>query len=87
LNAKLESGERKWLLERVDDAAVVQLYADGFGKLALRERTLLWHLCQASLAGRDVYLDQRYRHNLQQKNRAMPLCDTCDYMAEPTDWD
>jgi dipeptidyl-peptidase-3 len=60
----LETGERKWLLERVDDAAVVQLYADGFGKLPLREKTLLWHLCQASLAGRDIYLDQRYRHAL-----------------------
>lgn len=64
MRGTLETNDRKWLLERVDDAAVVQLYADGFGKLPLRERTLLWHLCQASLAGRDVYLDQRYRHGL-----------------------
>jgi hypothetical protein len=28
-----------------------------------------------------------YRHNLQQKNRAMPLCSTCDYQAPPTDWE
>ena len=31
------SVERKYLLERVDDAAVVQLYADGFQALPLRE--------------------------------------------------
>src|SRR5215470_10532362 len=61
----MTSDDRRWLLERVDDAAIVQLYADGFEKLPLRERTLLWHLCQASLAGRDVYLDQRYRHALE----------------------
>lgn len=61
----MTNDERKWLLERVDDAAVVQLYADGFSKLALRERTLMWHLCQAALAGRDVYLDQRYRHAIE----------------------
>jgi hypothetical protein len=30
---------------------------------------------------------QAYRHNLQRRNRAMPLCATCDYKAEPTSWD
>jgi len=56
--------DRKYLIERVDDAAVVQLYADGFDALPLREKTLIWHLYQAALAGRDIYYDQRYEHNL-----------------------
>jgi hypothetical protein len=30
---------------------------------------------------------QAYRANLQRQNRAMPLCATCDYKVEPTDWD
>ena len=60
--------DRKYLLERVDDAAVVQLYADGFEKLALREKTLVWHLYQAALAGRDIFYDQRYAHNLEMRN-------------------
>src|SRR5215467_1871199 len=46
--------DRKYLLERVDDAAVVQLYADGFSELPLKEKTLVWHLYQAALAGRDM---------------------------------
>ena len=50
--------ERKYLLERVEDASVVQLYADGFEKLALKEKTLIWHLYQAAIAGRDIYYDQ-----------------------------
>ena len=59
--------DRKYLLERVDDAAVVQLYADGFDKLSLREKTLIWHLYQAALAGRDIFYDQRYAHNLEMR--------------------
>lgn len=59
------SVDRPYLLERVDDAAVVQLYADGFERLPLREKTLIWHLYQAALAGRDIYYDQRYVHNLE----------------------
>ena len=51
---------RKYLLERVDDAAVVQLYADGFKDLPLDQKTLIWHLYQAAIAGRDIYYDQRY---------------------------
>ena len=60
--------DRKYLLERVDDAAVVQLYADGFEELALREKTLIWHLYQAALAGRDIFYDQRYAHNLEMRD-------------------
>lgn len=53
-------GGRKYLLERVDDAAVVQLYADAFRELPLQQKLLTWHLSQASIAGRDVYYNQRY---------------------------
>jgi hypothetical protein len=37
-------GPRLFLLERIGEAAVVQLYADGFAKLAVRDRILCWHL-------------------------------------------
>ena len=65
--AAQEDGERRYLLERIDDAAVVQLYADGFEALSLRDKTLIWHLYQAALAGRDIYYDQRYEHNLEMR--------------------
>jgi len=58
------AGDRKYLLERIDDAAVVQLYADGFKDLPLREKTLVWHLYQAAIAGRDIYYDQRHAQAL-----------------------
>ncbi len=55
---------RPYLLERVDEAAVVQLYADGFDDLPTDQKILIYHLYEAALAGRDIYYDQRYAHNL-----------------------
>jgi dipeptidyl-peptidase-3 len=60
--------ERRYLLERVGDAAVVQLYADGFANLSLGEKRLVWHLYQAAIAGRDIFYDQRYVHNLAMRD-------------------
>jgi dipeptidyl-peptidase III len=58
---------RPYLLERVEDAAVVQLYADGFEALPLDQKVLIYHLYEAALAGRDIFYDQRYRHNLEMR--------------------
>jgi dipeptidyl-peptidase-3 len=57
--------ERRYVIEHVDDVAVVQLYADGFAALAARDKILIWHLYLAAIAGRDIYYDQRYVHNLE----------------------
>ena len=59
---------RTYLLERVDEAAVVQLYADGFEALPVHQRILIWHLYQAAIAGRDIFYDQRYAHNLDMRD-------------------
>src|SRR5438128_1816298 len=55
-------GERKYLLERVDDAAAVQVYADGFKDLPLEQKVLTWHLYEAAIAGRDIYYQQRHSY-------------------------
>lgn len=70
-----------------------QMYVNYRGEAVLccndwRFEVIMGDTAQATLA--EIWMNdkyQRYRHNLQQKNRAMPLCDTCDYMAEPTDWE
>jgi dipeptidyl-peptidase-3 len=63
-----QSTDRPYRLEQIDEAAVVQLYADGFAELGRNDRILVWHLYQAALAGRDIYYDQRYRHNLAMRD-------------------
>jgi dipeptidyl-peptidase-3 len=59
--------DRKYLLERVDDAAVAQIYADGFQSLPLKEKILIWHLYQAAIAGRDIFYDQKHRDALEMR--------------------
>ena len=68
VQAPSEASERKYLLERVDDAAVVQLYADGFPSLPLREKTLIFHLYRAAIAGRDIFYDQRHAQHLDMRD-------------------
>ena len=58
---------RKYLLEQIDDASVIQLYADQFAALPLREKTLVWHLSRAALAGRDIFYDQKHRNALEMR--------------------
>jgi dipeptidyl-peptidase-3 len=65
--APTATAERRYLLEQVDDAAVVQLYADGFSSMPLREKTLIYHLYQAALAGRDIFIDQKHRNSLEMR--------------------
>src|SRR5215831_9431898 len=60
--------DRTYLLERVGEAAVVQVYADGFRALPLREKTLVWHLYLAALAGRDIFYDQKHANNLEMRD-------------------
>jgi dipeptidyl-peptidase-3 len=67
------AADRKYLLERVDDAAVVQLYADGFQSLPLKQKTLIWHLYQAALAGRDIFIDQKHRDALHMREILEPI--------------
>jgi dipeptidyl-peptidase-3 len=63
-----QSTDRPYRLEQIDEAAVVQLYADGFAALSREEKALVWHLYLAARAGRDIYYDQRYRHNLAMRD-------------------
>jgi dipeptidyl-peptidase-3 len=62
------SDTRQYLLERIDDAAVIQIYADGFNTLPLRDKILVWHLYLAALAGRDIFYDQRHALNLEMRD-------------------
>lgn len=62
------STERRYELERVDTTAIVQLYADGFASLSLRDKLLAYHLTCAAIAGRDIYLDQRFALALPLRN-------------------
>ncbi|MFN0205026.1 MAG: dipeptidyl-peptidase 3 family protein [Planctomycetota bacterium] len=62
---EIHNKSRRWALERAGEANVVQLYADGFDKLSVRDKILCYHLYRAAVAGRDIYIDQKYKHSLE----------------------
>jgi len=52
--------ERQYVLERVGQARVVQLYADGFDQLSPKEKIFSYYLYLAAIAGRDIAIDQHH---------------------------
>lgn len=61
-------GDRKYFLEKVRNVLVVQVYADEFEGLSLKQKTLAWHLYRSAIAGRDIYYDQSHKHALKIRN-------------------
>lgn len=60
-----QEAERKYTLERVGPARVVQLYADGFEQLSTKEKIFVYYLYQAAIAGRDISIDQHHPSSLE----------------------
>ena len=50
--------------ERFADIQMLRYQVPGFDELTLRQKTLIYHLSQASLLGRDILWDQNGRFNL-----------------------
>lgn len=62
--------ERQYTIEKIQmgdvgPVRIVQLYADGFEKLSLKEKVFIYYLAQAAIAARDIAIDQRHRHALE----------------------
>jgi dipeptidyl-peptidase-3 len=60
--------ERPYLLEKVEDVGIVQLYADGFERLTVKDKLLCWHLAEAAIVGRDIFLQQKCSEGLAIRN-------------------
>ena len=50
--------------DRFADIQVLRYELPGFGELTLRQKQLAYYLYQAGLSGRDIFYDQKYKHNL-----------------------
>lgn len=50
--------------DRFADIQVLRYQVPGFDHLSLRQKTLAYYLYEAGLSGRDIFWDQKYRHNL-----------------------
>jgi len=55
----------EYVVDQFADLRVLRYQVPGFEELTLKEKTLVYYLTQAGLAGRDIMWDQNYRHNLK----------------------
>lgn len=54
-----------YIVEQFADLQLLRYRVDGFEKLSLKQKKLIYFLSQAALEGRDILFDQNGKHNLQ----------------------
>jgi dipeptidyl-peptidase-3 len=63
-NEKKQPMENEWVVDRFADLEVLRYKVNGFDKLSLKQKELVYYLTQAGLAGRDIAWDQNFKYNL-----------------------
>ena len=61
---RIESNEFSYSDEKFADIQLLRYRVEGFESLSLRQKTLIYHLSEAALAGRDILYDQNGARNL-----------------------
>jgi dipeptidyl-peptidase-3 len=56
--------EFRFMLEQFADLKIMRYRLDGFNKLTLNQKLLVYYLYEAALCGRDITWDQNFKHNL-----------------------
>lgn len=62
---QMEQGKPSNLVDRFADVQVLRFDVNGWNKLSLQQKKLVYYLSQAGLAGRDINYDQNNRFNLE----------------------
>ncbi|MBF0945199.1 MAG: dihydrofolate reductase [Alloprevotella sp.] len=65
LSATAQTNDFKYTNEQFADIQMLRYKVEGFEQLSLRQKTLIYHLSEAALAGRDILFDQNGRYNLR----------------------
>src|SRR5207248_3322025 len=63
-HSAVENDDFKVIADRFADIQVLRYRASGFDQLTLQQKKLAYFLAEAGLAGRDIFYDQKYKHNL-----------------------
>ncbi len=59
-----ENDDFNYFVEQFDDIRVLKYKLPAFEELTLKQKEYIYYLSQAALAGRDIFWDQNFRHNL-----------------------
>lgn len=74
-------------LLRFADIEILRYEVPGFGDLPLERKLLIYHLSEASLAGRDIIFDQNGRYNLRIRHIAEQIYQHYSGERSASDWE
>ena len=90
--AKEEAAEVKteapfvWNPENFADKKIIRYQIQGFEKLTLQQKKLVYYLTQAGYSGRDIIWDQMYRHNLPIRHALEKILESYQGDKNAADW-
>jgi len=76
----------KVLLDTFADLQILQYELPGWDKLDLRQKTFIYYLSEAALAGRDIIYDQHCKHNLAVRKTLEGIFGTYKGDKTTADW-
>lgn len=75
-----------WKTEQFADLKIVRYKINGWDKLSLQQKKLVYYLTQAGYSGRDIIWDQNYRHNLKIRRALENIVTNYNGDKESEDW-
>jgi len=76
----------KVLLDTFADLQILWYDLPGFDKLSIRQKTFIYYLSEAALAGRDIIYDQHCKHNLAVRKTLEAIHNTYKGDKSTADW-
>lgn len=73
--------------DRFADIQVLRYQVPGFENLSLQQKKLAYYLYEAALSGRDIFWDQKYRHNLAIRKTIEAVLNTYQGERSGANWE
>ncbi|MFK8038286.1 MAG: dihydrofolate reductase [Crocinitomicaceae bacterium] len=73
-------------VENFSDIQVLRYKINGFNRLTLEQKKLVYYLYEAGLSGRDIIWDQNYRYNLAIRTACESIIENYDGDKSSEDW-
>ncbi len=74
------------LLDTFADLQILYYELPGFDQLSIRQKTFIYYLSEATLAGRDIIYDQHFKHNLAIRKTIEAIFNTYKGDKTSADW-
>ncbi len=86
-NGSTEQDDFQYMVEQFADLKVMRYRIPGWDSLNLRQKTYIYHLSEAALAGRDITFDQNYKYNLMVRRSLEEILKNYQGSRQDRDWD